>query len=79
MEKFALLNLLKAIDGLQGAKSAGAREPSSSPAANAPSPNERSSADGKYINDGSNSGDGNLLYSTLMRHEEISNRLRRKK
>ena len=91
MEKFALLNLLKAIDGLQNAdiKSDGEKKdnkdmPSADGRINeraaspVPSFEKRDIAGGEkpispqvYQN--------NILYGALMRHEEMSNRLRRKR
>lgn len=69
MEKFALLNLLKALDGLKSAQKT--LNPSAETAAKAP-PAEQAVREP--------AGDmPNLMYETLMRHEQMSNRLRNKK
>lgn len=69
MEKFALLNLLKAIDGLQNGNS---EEPNAQTeeikVTPAPQPPQAPQADMP-----------NFIYETLMRHEAMSNRLKRKR
>lgn len=71
MEKFALLNLLKAIDGLSKAQNG------KTPAENAPAEPRKENADPPPA---PQSADGqNLMYSALVRHETISNRLRAQK
>ena len=76
MEKFALLNLLKAIDGLKNAQK------SQNAAAEPPVPPPPAAAPNAENSDGSVPITGNmpnLMYETLMRHEQMSNRIRNKK
>ena len=63
MEKFALLNLLKALDGLNN---------NASDAPQPPPPD-------KKADPVENGGLPNFMYETLLKHEAVSNRLRNKK
>lgn len=67
LEKFAILNLLKAIDGLKSL-SAEEKAPSPPPATATPSATEQKNGDIP-----------NIMYEALMRHETVSNRLRNRK
>ena len=67
MEKFGLLNLLKAIDGLKGSTV----EPTE-----AVSPEERKPI---AVKKEPNADIPNFMYETLVRHEAMSNRLKNKK
>lgn len=67
LEKFGLLNLLKAIDGLKSAPTA-EKEPSA-PADNPPQESVQAQ----------NADLPNFMYETLVRHEQMSNRLHNKK
>ena len=70
MEKFALLNLLKAIDGLKsvpGEQNEGATPPSTPHSAQPKQP----------ANDGGELP--NFMYEALLRHEATSNRIKNKK
>ncbi len=93
MEKFALLNLLKAIDSLKNAQPSqnGSSPPPSftasepAPAApNAPtvSPTTSVSPSPHYETDGYNPNGQklpNIMYETLVRHEQISYRIKNKR
>lgn len=68
LEKFAILNILKAIDGLKGLS---ATEKEQSPPPDEP---VQSSASDKKTGEMPN-----IMYETLMRHEAVSNRLRNKR
>ncbi len=73
MEKFALLNLLKALDGL---KSADADEKTDKGAA----PTAASARPSKTPTENAQSFEiPNIMYEALMRHETVSNRLKNKK
>lgn len=99
MEKFALLNLFKAIDGLkngQPSQNASSPPPSfaaSEPAQNSPSggtsaspsslssalsPASPSAADASGYNPGEKQMP-NIMYETLVRHEQISYRIKNKR
>ena len=67
MEKFALLNLLKAIDGLKDLPRVENEPPEPTTAA----PQKQSDGDGVEI--------PNFMYEAIVRHEAVSNRLRNKK
>lgn len=68
LEKFAILNLLKAIDGLKGL-SATEKEQTPPPAEPVQSPPATQK----------NSEMPNIMYEALVRHERVSNRLRNRK
>lgn len=68
MEKFALLNLLKAIDGLKNL-SGGEKEPPPP----APQPPQGASSASQ------NTAMPNIMYEAMMRHEAVSNRIRNRK
>ena len=67
LEKFALLNLLKAIDGLQREKTA--ENAPSAPSNQPPVPEQQTKKEDMP----------NFMYETLLRHETISNRLKNRK
>lgn len=68
MEKFALLNLLKALDGLQ--KPQNAEKPQNS----TPAEGEKKTPADK------DTGElPNIMYETLIRHESLSNRLKNRR
>ncbi len=71
MEKFALLNLLKAIDGLKSAQKEQRAEPK---APSAPPPEASHAAPQTNA-----ATMPNIMYEALVRHEQISNRLKNKK
>ena len=75
MEKFALLNLLKAIDGLNGLKS---DDSDPSPAADVHREEKAEAADTAPKKTASPELP-NFMYETLVRHEAMSNRLRNKR
>lgn len=70
MEKFALLNLLKAIDGLNKAEKGNDGGKPAEEAAQKPKPAENIYGDG---------GLPNFMAEQLLRHEVMSNRLKNKK
>lgn len=73
MEKFALLNLLKVIDGLKKAQN-GQNAQEETASAPPPPPAEKPAVKETAAGDMPN-----LMYETLMRHEQISNRIKNKK
>ena len=67
LEKFALLNLLKAIDGLKNLSTAEKEAPPAPPTPQeAPQTNQ-------------NGDIPNIMYEALVRHEMVSNRIRNRK
>lgn len=72
MEKFALLNLLKVIDGLKNAQTRQNTAAETTPPTAEP-PVKHS------VSETADNPIPNLMYETLMRHEQISNRLKNKK
>ena len=69
MEKFALLNLIKAIDGLSGAEKT----------ASADGERENSSAPAEQNIQGNTEQLPNFMYEALLRHEAVSNRIHNRK
>ena len=67
MEKFELLNLLKAIDGLNNVPTDEKEQPSPP---SSPSQNPPESVGGEMPN---------IMYEALLRHETTSNRIKNKK
>lgn len=72
MEKFALLNLLKAIDGLK-------RTPNEQNNAAETPPARTQSAEKPEQIEPQGAEIPNIMYETLMRHEQLSNRIRNRK
>ena len=68
MEKFALLNLLKAIDGLKSLSNEGKEPATPTP------PTAKTDTAAKQTAE-----IPNIMYEALMRHETVSNRLRNKR
>ena len=68
LEKFALLNLLKAIDGLKSISNT--EKETSTPASPPPQETTQTNKNGDLPN---------IMYEALMRHEIVSNRIRNKK
>ncbi len=68
LEKFALLNLIKALDGIKNLQSGqkGAADPPPPPPAAA------ENTDG-------NRAAPNIMFETLLRHEQVSNRLKNRR
>ena len=72
MEKFALLNLLKAIDGLKNAQP---QQNTATP----PPPTRSTNSKISEQTEPPHHEMPNIMYETLMRHEQMSNRLRNKR
>lgn len=72
MEKFALLNLLKAIDGLKNAQPM--QNPVSPPPATGSPVAEKAETKTQQPMQMPN-----IMYETLMRHEQMSNRIHNKR
>ena len=68
LEKFALLNLLKAIDGLKSLTNVENEAPT--PAQQPPQAAPQTSQNGDLPN---------IMYEALVRHEVVSNRIRNRK
>lgn len=72
MEKFALLNLLKAIDGLKSAQQTETAAASATPRAD---PN----AAAKQTDSVQAFKTPNFMYEAILRHEQVSNKLKNKR
>ena len=68
MEKFALLNLFKAIDGLKSLSNGEKETPPTAPPPTQEAPKTNQTGDLP-----------NIMYEALVRHEIVSNRIRNKK